>query len=140
MTPKTFFAGGAVALGLLLGSATSAIADTGAAPEDTQYVATFNVSGESYKVRLVDQDDIDQAEALLNGGSGPSIPNGKINWGVVDVNSPYQWSIDPNNFGFADATTEVCDGRPSYVDGPNWGAGYFCPWDAVITSLDPISH
>ena len=138
MSPRTFVAAGATALGLLMGSASMAVAD--AAPEATEYVAKFEVSGETYKVRLVEQKDIDDARALLNGDPGALTPNGKINWGVVDVNSPYQWSIDPNNFGFAEVTAEVCDGRPSYVDGPDWGAGFFCPWNAVIVSLDPISH
>ncbi|QXJ22698.1 hypothetical protein AGRA3207_003746 [Actinomadura graeca] len=141
MRVRTFIMAGAVAAGLI-GSAVAADADTGPAREATQYVAEFEVSGEHYKVRLTDQKDIDDARALLDSDNPGSLtPNGKFLWGVVDVNAPYNWSIDPDVFSFTDAAPEGCDGRPSWVDGPDWGhGGWFCPWDAVILSLDPITN
>jgi hypothetical protein len=38
----------------------------------------------------------------------------------------------------AEATIELCDGRPSDVErqGTNFGGGRFCPWNATIVRID----
>jgi hypothetical protein len=41
---------------------------------------------------------------------------------------------------FADATIEVCDGLPSFVeaDKDHWlnTVGEFCPWSAIVQTVD----
>jgi hypothetical protein len=39
---------------------------------------------------------------------------------------------------FAEATIELCDGRPSMVEreGPSYANGWFCPWGARVMRVE----
>jgi hypothetical protein len=52
------------------------------------------------------------------------------------VNTGWSWHLV--DVEFADATIELCDGRPSDVekDGPAYGGGRYCPWGATITAIE----
>ncbi len=102
-------------------------------------VVTFEVNdGERFRVLLIDPADQAIANTLLEGGEGPDIPNGRI---VRDtgVNEGWSWSLDPNDFEFADLTTEVCDGEPSDVESRTLTSDRYCPWSARVVEIEPAS-
>lgn len=99
-------------------------------------VAVFRVGEEEYRIRLTDPADLANAQRLLAGDdTAPRIPNGLIVRDDTSVNEGWSWSIDPDSLEFADMTTEVCDGLPSYVEDGSLTGDYFCPWSAEIIDL-----
>lgn len=104
-------------------------------------VVTVRVAdAEEYRILLTDPDDIANAERLLAGEEAPSIPNGIIvRGGDGGVNTGYSWHIDPESLQFAEVTTEVCDGRPSYVEDGTLTGEWFCPWSAEVVEIEPAS-
>jgi hypothetical protein len=106
-------------------------------PVDGPVVATFQVAGgERFRVLLTDPVDIANANRLVAGEDAPSIPSGVVVRGVTSVNEGYSWSLDPDQFEFADITMEVCDGLPSDVEAGTISSDRYCPWSAIIASLD----
>jgi hypothetical protein len=97
-------------------------------------VVKFKVGDQSFRVKVTTRAQVDAAMAAKAGGSA-RIPNGRIVAGT-DVNSGWSWHLV--DVTFAEVTTEVCDGRPSDVElaGVNFGGGRYCPWTAVILSID----
>jgi hypothetical protein len=93
--------------------------------------------GEQFRVLLTDSVDIVNANRLVAGEDAPSIPSGVVVRGVTSVNEGYSWSLDPDQFEFADVTMEVCDGLPSDVEAGTITSDRYCPWSAIIASLDP---
>jgi hypothetical protein len=91
-------------------------------------------------VLLVQRADIRIARALLRGEQAPSIPNGRVVRGDPGVNVGWSWHIDPAGFEFADATTEVCDGLPSYVERDIISGDRFCPWTATVLAIVPADQ
>jgi hypothetical protein len=99
-------------------------------------VVTFQVGAEQYRIELTDPADIAIARQLLAGEQAPRIPNGRIVRGDDGgVNTGYSWHIDPGSLEFADITTEVCDGLPSYVEDGTLTGDYFCPWSAQVIAV-----
>lgn len=105
-------------------------------------VVTFEVADtQSYRIRLDTQEHVDHVVALMDGGEEGRIPNGRIvRDGDGGVNAPWSWHIDPASLEFADATTEVCDGLPEYVEDGTLTSDWFCPWIAVPTELVPLEE
>ena len=100
-------------------------------------IVTFLVADrEEYRIQLTDPDDIETARRLLAGEEAPKIPNGLIIQDDPGVNEGYSWHIDPEVFEFADFTTEVCDGLPSYVEQGILTSDYYCPWSAEVIAVD----
>lgn len=97
-------------------------------------VAVIRVSGETFRVRL-DSPQLQQAARAAQAGTGPRIPSGRIVAGT-DVNVGWSWHL--RDVEFADATIELCDGRPSMVEreGPSYGGGRFCPWGAEVIAVE----
>jgi hypothetical protein len=109
----------------------------GTPPGGEGVIVTFRVAdSEEYRIRLVEQEDVDIARKLLAGEEAPGIPNGKIVRGSTDVNTGYSWHIDPNDIEFAELTMEVCDGLPSYVEDGTITSERFCPWMAKVIAID----
>ena len=96
-------------------------------------IVTFQVAGETFKVRLITDASIDGAVKAQAGGAA-RIPNGRLVAGT-DVNTGWTWHLA--DVEFAEVTIEVCDGRPSDVErvGPAFGGGRYCPWSATIVSI-----
>ena len=96
-------------------------------------VVTFRVVGETFRVHLLDERQINAAHQAANGGRAP-IPNGRVVAGT-GVNGGWSWHLE--DVEFAELTTEVCDGRPSDVEreGVTFGGGRFCPWTARVISI-----
>ena len=100
-------------------------------------IVTFKVGEEQFRVLVVDLANVAIATQLLNGQEAPSIPNGVVVRGESDVNTGWSWHIDPATFEFADMTTEVCDGIPSYVEDGKITSDRFCPWAAEVVAVQP---
>ncbi len=68
--------------------------------------------------------------------------NGVIERGTKDYNDNWSWHFVENQWALAEISTEVCDGRPSFVeeDIDYWvdQVGRFCPWSSrVETEVNP---
>ncbi len=101
-------------------------------------VATFQVAGDqTYKIELATPELIQHAKDLMNGTTDEGrIPVGVIVRDSPSVNEPWSWHIDPSTLEFADASTEVCDGLPEYVEDGSLTSEYYCPWSAEVIAID----
>ena len=104
-------------------------------------LVTFQVSGEEFRVWVTNDQTIEQLFELKDGTSMANIPNGALHSGpgVADHNAPWLWHLDAENIQMAEATIEVCDGRPSLVDAlleDYLAVGRFCPWGASLVDID----
>ena len=125
----------AVVAALLAGALLSAAGCADPAADDV--VVEFTVAnGETFKVLLTDQEEIQIANDLIAGEDVPSIPNGRV-VRETGVNEGYTWSIDPADFEFAEVTIEVCDGSPSDVEQGLVTSDRYCPWSAIISDIGP---
>ncbi len=96
-------------------------------------------NAEEYRIRLTDPADIVVARRLLASLEAPRIPNGRVVRGDPDVNVGYSWHIDPDSIEFADATIEVCDGRPSDVEKGAITSDRYCPWSAKVIHIQALA-
>jgi len=119
-----------VALGLLAPSCGS---DSPTSPS-TMATVTLAVGTETFRVALTTPEQVAAARAAQAGGRA-RIPNGRIVAGT-QVNTGWTWHLE--DVAFAEATIELCDGRPSDVErqGPAFGGGRFCPWRATVIRIE----
>ena len=104
---------------------------------DPVTVATFQVAGdETFKIELATPELIDHAQRLLAGEELPAIPLGTVVRDDPGVNAPWSWHIDPDTLEFAFATTEVCDGIPSFVEDGTVTSDQYCPWSAKVIAVE----
>ena len=110
-----------------------------AALPDAPAVVTFDVAGQGeYSIELVTDELIGHVAELQAGGEDGRIPVGRIvRDGDGGVNAPWSWHIDPESLEFADATIEVCDGLPEYVEDDTLTSDTYCPWNATVVDLRP---
>lgn len=94
---------------------------------------------EEFRALLTEPSDIAIAYELLNGERDAAIPNAVIVRGDPSVNTGYSWHMDPDTFEWADMTIEVCDGLPSHVEANTITSDRFCPWSAVVISVEPYA-
>lgn len=100
-------------------------------------VATFEVAGdETFKVELATPELEEHARALLAGENISAIPLGTVVRDDPGVNAPWSWHLDPATLEFAFATTEVCDGIPSFVEDGTVTSDQYCPWSAEVIAVD----
>lgn len=126
------------ALAALL-AVTACGSDEAGTPELTDHaVATFQVVDETFKVELITEDLVTNAKLLLAGEEAPSIPVGTVVRGDPGVNAPWSWHLDPATVEFADMTTEVCDGLPSFEEDGTITSDIYCPWSAELIALEPL--
>jgi len=119
-----------VALGLV---AASCGGDSPTSPS-TMATVTLAVGSEIFRVALTTPEQVAAARAAQAGGRA-RIPNGRIVAGT-QVNTGWTWHLE--DVAFAEATIELCDGRPSDVErqGPAFGGGRFCPWSATVIRIE----
>ena len=119
-----------VALGLLAASCGS----DSPTPPSTMATVTLAVGSEIFRVALTTPEQVAAARAAQAGGRA-RIPNGRIVAGT-QVNTGWTWRLE--DVAFAEATIELCDGRPSDVErqGPAFGGGRFCPWSATVIRIE----
>ena len=136
--PAAILARRAMAIGVLslIVVGASSCDDSPTAPT-APAIATFQVGSETFSVRLTTDEQVKAAEAAQNGGPA-KIPVGRIVPGA-DVNAGWTWHLE--DVKFAEATIELCDGRPSDVEkmGTKFGEGQYCPWSAKVTEIEPAS-
>lgn len=105
-------------------------------------LATFQVSGEEFRVWTDDDTTIGDLLALAAGESQANIPNGRLapGPGRGDHNEPWSWHMEPGDISMAELTVEVCDGRPSFVEEnlDHWlnDVQRFCPWSAQLVEVE----
>jgi hypothetical protein len=117
---------------LFLAILVSACGDRPTSPSRTAIV-TFGVVGETFRVQLVGERQIEAARAAQGGGAA-RIPNGRILSGA-GVNTPWSWHLE--DVEFVEVAIELCDGRPSDVErqSTGFGGGRFCPWSAQVLAI-----
>lgn len=96
---------------------------------------------EFFLVKMIEQSDIDIALRDLNDPTFKKIVLGIVKSGSGDFNKKsggyWSWHLDPVTINFGDFATEVCDGRPSYVESTlsKWIGKTYCPWSAVVKAV-----
>jgi hypothetical protein len=104
-------------------------------------VATFRSTNQTFKVFVTKPATITALFALQRGEATASIPNGRIlrGSGAGAHNAPWSWHLDPVDVEMADATIELCDGSPSYVEANLTEyvevVRRYCPWGATLVAL-----
>lgn len=104
-------------------------------------VATFMVVDETFSAWVRNPETIQQLFDLEAGESIASIPVGPVVAGAGRGahNAPWSWHLDPDAITMAEATIELCDGRPSDVESDldYWinTVGQYCPWGADLVEL-----
>lgn len=99
------------------------------------------MSGEEFRVWVVNEGTIEDILDLRDGTSLANIPNGRIHigQGPASHNAQWTWHLDAMDIEMAESTIEVCDGRPSLVDSlldDYLAVGRFCPWGAELVSVE----
>lgn len=111
---------------------------------DGGVLATFEVQSERFSVWTDRPETIQQLEALEEGESDATIPNGELlrGPGPGEYNEPWSWHMDPGAVSMAEATTEACDGKPSFVESELDyfvdEVGRYCPWSAELVGLQDL--
>jgi hypothetical protein len=129
---------GIVAAALLAALAVAAALTSVVPASSGSTVVTFEVAGyadETYKIELATPELIEHVKQIMAGDDVALIPNGLVVRDDPSVNAPWSWHIDPASLTFADVTTEVCDGLPSYVEDGTVTSPYFCPWVTKVIDL-----
>ena len=90
----------------------------------------------TYKIQLATTELLQHVKDLIAGSEEGRSPVGTIVRDDPSVNAPWSWHIDPASLEFADATTEVCDGLPEYVEDRTLTSDIYCPWSAVPIALE----
>jgi hypothetical protein len=123
---------------VLIGAALAFVSGAGA-QDGSAVIATFDVGGETFRVRIENPATIEQVRALERGESAATIPNGKLLAGA-DGNEPWSWHLDPVDIEMAEMTIELCDGTPPMVEADldYWlgTVGRYCPWSAQLVSVE----
>lgn len=105
-------------------------------------LATFDVSGERFRVWLTGPSAIADVLRVQDGSSRATIPVGSLRRGsgAGAHNAPWSWHLDSVDFHMAEAAIELCDGRPSHVqanlDEFLATVTRYCPWGARLVAVD----
>lgn len=103
---------------------------------------TFVVSvvGEEFRVRVTS--DAMAATLRTHMASGrEGVLFGALRAGNGGFNTAHAWHLDPGTVATPDVAIEVCDGRPSDIDGDlsYWMTTVkaYCPWGARVVREEP---
>lgn len=99
----------------------------------------FRICDEPLALWITDDEFID--EAIDNAGEGQvRVPVFDQVVAGTDCDPQWSWHVQPDQAGWADATIELCDGCPSYLEEnlDDWidQVGNYCPWSAEVESVD----
>jgi hypothetical protein len=143
MQRKTLLATAAVvvvAAGMSAVPLTAMAAEPAAPQQGKEYVATIRSSGGDFRVHLTAADDIEAAFKNLRGEGDPvTHVNGRIDRSGPEVNTGYNWHLDPNDLTFAEASVISCTGDVKEVGTDRWIDPRYCPWESRVTAMDPIN-
>jgi hypothetical protein len=119
------------AAAILCGLALSSCSVSDPDPPYVDFVVS--VAGETFVLRATDPETIRLARENLE-GRNPRFPIGRLNRSNGGFNAPWSWSLDPDDVRMTEVAIEVCDGRPSYVEGHLSDYPTYCPWGARVIS------
>lgn len=95
----------------------------------------IEVEGERFRVRTSHPATATALDARRRSGT-VGVVAGRILRGDGGFNVPWSWHLDPPSIEVPDAAIELCDGRPSMVQGDldYWADNVrtFCPWSARV--------
>ncbi|MEP7380789.1 MAG: hypothetical protein ABI910_03840 [Gemmatimonadota bacterium] len=127
-------------LALVLGATLAGCGSDPSAPaalSGGEPVFTVAIGTETFKVQATSAATLAALRARMQSGTRGVIIGSLVS-GDGGVNAPYQWHLDPATVAVADVAAEVCDGRPSDVEGnlSYWISTVrrFCPWAAKVVS------
>jgi hypothetical protein len=124
-----------IALAVVLLAVGGAQASTPASPKKRALV-TWKVGTETFRTYVNLPADIARVRAAVRAGTAAGIPAGRIYRGTRE-NRGHTWHL--RNVRLAEVTIELCDGRPSDLDGDlDYWLGTvkrYCPWGAVPVRL-----
>lgn len=116
----------------------AACGDDATSPNDAAgALFTVQVVNETFKVRVTSATAIADMRARMQAGA-EGVIIGQLASGNGGFNEGYGWHLDPETVAVVDVAIEVCDGRPSDVQGdlPYWlnTVKSYCPWGAKVVS------
>jgi hypothetical protein len=95
----------------------------------------IEVSGERFRLRTTDPATASALDQRRRSGT-VGVVLGRVVRGDGGFNGPWSWHLDPGSIRVPDAAMELCDGRPSMVQGnlDYWvdTVGSYCPWGARV--------
>jgi len=100
---------------------------------------TIQVNDQTFKFWSVNPAFIDKAIALRDAKKPATIMFKRL---VDETDCDPRWTfhVDPAEMEWPQLTTEVCDGRPSDIEGDkkHWinDVKRWCPWSSLVTSVD----
>jgi hypothetical protein len=98
-------------------------------PDPTYVDFVVSVAGETFVLRATDPETIRLARENREGRNS-RFPIGRLNRSNGGFNAPWSWSLDPDDVRMTEVAIELCDGRPSYVEGHLADYPTYCPWGA----------
>ncbi len=120
--------------------AASGVSACGSEPTEPTLPIRYEVvvSGERFTVEVATEAQAKaMADRLASGETG--VINGQLVAGDGGYNAPWSWHLDPTTVEAVDLAIELCDGRPSMVEGDlgYWigTVGQFCPWGATVVAV-----
>lgn len=125
-----------VALSIGAASLLAACGDDTTSPgNDQEALFTVQVVNETFKVRVSNAAAVAAMRGRMQAGT-EGVIIGQLASGNGGFNTGYGWHLDPVTVAVVDAAIEVCDGRPSDVQGdlPYWlnTVKSYCPWGAKV--------
>ena len=102
-------------------------------PDPPHVDFVVSVAGETFVLRVTDAETIRLARENREGRNS-RFPIGSLRRNHGGFNAPWSWSFDPDEVRMTEAAIEVCDGRPSYVEGHLDDYPTYCPWGARVVA------
>jgi hypothetical protein len=100
-------------------------------------LVTWRVGAEAFRTYLDRATDVRRVQHAIRARGAAGVPIGRV-VSRTGENRGHRWHLV--RVHLTDVTTEVCDGRPSFVDrDPRYWIGvvrWFCPWAARPVRLD----
>lgn len=95
----------------------------------------LEVSGENFRIRTTDPAIATKLNQRRNSATR-GVVSGRLIRGNGGFNAPWTWHLDPASIEVPDVSMELCDGRPSMVQGSidYWvdTVRFYCPWGARV--------
>lgn len=104
-------------------------------PPNGQYF-TVQVASDQFVMYVTDADTIRLATENFQGKNN-AFPSGRIDRGNGGFNQPWSWHFIPESVRMVEASIEVCDGTPSYVNNhlDDFVSIGYCPWGGKIVKV-----
>lgn len=111
--------------------------DDGPTAPDGSRTFLVQAVGDQFRMRLTDPEAIRLAMENLEGRNNKH-PNGRIAPGDGGFNAPWSWHFVADSVRMVDASVEVCDGTPRYVEShrADYLLSGYCPWGARIVAVE----